>query len=432
SISRYAFYTATDLNGVTIPDSVTSISDHAFYECINLRSVTLPKGIESIEDHLFYNCRKLSEIVIPDGVGVIKEYAFSKCESLTSAMIPNSVTKIGDHAFYECKNLKNTVIPNGVVTIDEYAFCGCLSLTSAEISDSVAEIGAFSFSFNPNLKGVKLSKGLKCISYGAFHRCTGLEGIEIPESVDTIDYVAFSGCTGLSSVKLPASVKTIGFGAFVECENLTDVYYNGSKKQWDAVSIDDYNPSLLSAKIHFDGAVKVNPEFICQKGTNAVKLSWDEVEGAEMYGIAGFVDGKWKLLDKTTDTSYIINNLKAGQNYKVAVVAMFGGEWCMDLSKAQTVTPKQEATALYPKVYVQVKDGKIGIKWDKVTGAEKYGIGVYQNNKWKVVKQLDGSITRWTSPQVRSGKYKMVVLAKVNGQWVTADVFKKSVYVTVN
>ena len=90
-----------------------------------------------------------------------------------------------------------------------------------------------------------------------------------------------------------------------------------------------------------------------------------------------------------------------------------------------------DTTNLYPKVQTQVKDHKIGFKWTKVPGAEKYGIGVYQANKWVVKKQLDGSITTWTSPQVANGTYRLVVLAKVNGKWINTDVFKKSFYVTV-
>ena len=90
-----------------------------------------------------------------------------------------------------------------------------------------------------------------------------------------------------------------------------------------------------------------------------------------------------------------------------------------------------DTSNLYPKVQTQVKDNKIGFKWTKVPGAEKYGIGVYQAKKWVVKKQLDGSVTTWTSPKVSNGTYRMVVLAKVNGKWVNADVFKKSFYVTV-
>ena len=110
---------------------------------------------------------------------------------------------------------------------------------------------------------------------------------------------------------------------------------------------------------------------------------------------------------------------------------MIDDKWIMDMSNAVTVTAKAEGAALYPQVQTAVKDKKIGFKWSAVAGAEKYGIAVYQANKWKVVKQLDGSITSWTSPQVASGKYRLVVLAKVDGQWVSADAFKKSFYVTV-
>ena len=87
--------------------------------------------------------------------------------------------------------------------------------------------------------------------------------------------------------------------------------------------------------------------------------------------------------------------------------------------------------SLYPVVQTQVNNHKIGFKWNAVQGAEKYGIGVYQANKWVVKKQVDASVHTWTSPQVTSGTYRLVVLAKVNGQWVNTDVFKKSFYVTV-
>lgn len=110
---------------------------------------------------------------------------------------------------------------------------------------------------------------------------------------------------------------------------------------------------------------------------------------------------------------------------------MFDGKWNMDFSGEITVTPKEPTASLYPEVETQVKDSKIGFRWTKVRGAEKYGIGVYQAKKWKVVKQFDTNVSTWTSPQVSNGTYRLVVLAKVNGKWVNADVFKRSFYVTV-
>ena len=104
----------------------------------------------------------------------------------------------------------------------------------------------------------------------------------------------------------------------------------------------------------------------------------------------------------------------------------------MAVPQEKTNVDPGNTSDLYPVVKTQVKDHKIGFKWNKIPGAEKYGIGVYQAKKWVVKKQLDGSVTTWTSPQVSNGTYRLVVLAKVNGKWVNADVFKRSFYVTVN
>ena len=108
------------------------------------------------------------------------------------------------------------------------------------------------------------------------------------------------------------------------------------------------------------------------------------------------------------------------------------GKWETDFSNEITVTPKTAEEKQYPAVLKSVKDNKIGLKWNKVQGAEKYGIAVYQANQWKVVKQVNGSVTTWTSPKVNSGDYRMVVLAKVNGQWVNADMGNHAFYVWVD
>ena len=168
-----------------------------------------------------------------------------------------------------------------------------------------------------------------------------------------------------------------------------------------------------------------------EKGNSSVKLTWTAVRTAEKYGIFEFEDDYWNRIAQTTDTSYVLNGLASGSEYKIAVVTYSGGKWNTDFSNAITVTPNVETVSRYPVVQTQVKDSKIGFKWTKVPGAEKYGIGIYQANKWKVIKQLDGSVSTWTSPQVRNGTYRLVVLAKVDGQWVNADVFKKAFYVTV-
>jgi hypothetical protein len=88
----------------------------------------------------------------------------------------------------------------------------------------------------------------------AFLRCNQLTSIIIPDGVTTIGQSAFSGCS-LASVTIPNSVKSISYGAFFVCP-LIDVYYSGTKTEWNAISIDtsdDANKYLLMATIHYNG-----------------------------------------------------------------------------------------------------------------------------------------------------------------------------------
>ena len=172
------------------------------------------------------------------------------------------------------------------------------------------------------------------------------------------------------------------------------------------------------------------PAISYEKCDGAVKLSWTEVEGVDEYGVAGYTGGKWKLLDHGKGTSYVLKNLKAGTSYKVAVVAKAGGQWIKDFSNAVTVTP--EIVSYYPKFRTQVINGKIGYKWEAVPGAEKYAIALYQANKWQIVKQLDSSVYTYTSPKISGGYYSTVVVAKINGKWVTAQAPAHAVTVSVN
>ncbi|MBO4865403.1 MAG: carbohydrate-binding domain-containing protein [Ruminococcus sp.] len=73
------------------------------------------------------------------------------------------------------------------------------------------------------------------------------------------------------------------------------------------------------------------------------RLTWDAVDGAEKYGVAVYLAGKWKVVDQNiTTTTFTSPKLAAGQTYKMVVCAKINGSW--DISKinsrAFTVTVK--------------------------------------------------------------------------------------------
>ena len=178
------------------------------------------------------------------------------------------------------------------------------------------------------------------------------------------------------------------------------------------------------------------PKVSYLKGDNAVKLTWTAMEGAERYGIAGLIDGNWKLLNRTKDTSFIIDNLNPGEQYKVAVVAMFDGEYIMDFSNAIVVTPKLAQEVVYPKITdieYNVQYHQFKLNWSAVPGAQNYGVAVYLAGKWKIQTQtIPATTTSFTSPKLKAGQtYKMIVCAKVNGKWDLSALNSRAFEVTV-
>ena len=92
---------------------------------------------------------------------------------------------------------------------------------------------------------------VEAIGVDAFAGCTSITGVILPDGMTHIELMAFSGCTGLAEITITASLTNIGLKAFYECESLTDVYYSGTKEQWQTINIDPQgNETLLSATIH--------------------------------------------------------------------------------------------------------------------------------------------------------------------------------------
>ena len=212
TIGSCAFANFSSLRYIAISDNLTSIGDYAFENCTSLPSVTIPNNVTSIHQYVFCGCTSLSSVSIPNRVTSIGSSAFRGCTSLTSITIPDNVTSIGDYAFQHCTRLSSITIPNNVTSIDQYVFCGCTSLYSVSIPNIVTSIGS-----------------------SAFQDCTSLTSITIPNNVTSIGESAFRYCTRLPSITIPNRVRSIGDWAFAYCSRLRDLYFEGSKEQWNSV-----------------------------------------------------------------------------------------------------------------------------------------------------------------------------------------------------
>lgn len=133
TLLEQAFQGCTNIESVTLPDSITSIGYNTFTSCKNLAYITIPDSVTYIGSYAFAGCESLESITLPDNLGTIEYYAFADCISLTEINIPEGVTYIGWSSFENCSSLKKIVIPDSVTCIDEGIFAGCGSLEHISI-----------------------------------------------------------------------------------------------------------------------------------------------------------------------------------------------------------------------------------------------------------------------------------------------------------
>lgn len=97
--------------------------------------------------------------------------------------------------------------------------------------------------------------------------------------VTSIDSSAFAG-EAIETITIPTTIEEIGRKAFNGCTSLTDVYYEGTKEQWEVLcdSIGTGNTALLDANIHFAKATYYTVTFVDHDGS---VLGTDEVVSGE-------------------------------------------------------------------------------------------------------------------------------------------------------
>lgn len=75
-----------------------------------------------LPESAFFYATQLTSIKLPDTVTEIGAYAFGYCSSLASYTFPESVTKVGDCVFESCSSLESVTFPAGITSIGAYIF----------------------------------------------------------------------------------------------------------------------------------------------------------------------------------------------------------------------------------------------------------------------------------------------------------------------
>lgn len=287
-IEKNAFENETQIEKITIANTVLDIGESAFYGCSNLKEIILPNNLKTIENRLFSGCSLLNTINLPSALTSIGEFSFYNCAQLVDLSLPNTIISIGRSAFSYCSNLEKIEFPIILETIDNFSFYNCSKLENIIIPRNVTSVGNYAFGQCVNLKDVSLFCSEETtIGENAFKGCVNIqschtESIEnwlkikfvansnpcqisknlyikgnplteviVPTGVITINDYAFYGCESVATITIPNSVTRIGQLAFADCSSLTEINFDGDcdSNYWGG----DYKNSFKNSGFGGDG-----------------------------------------------------------------------------------------------------------------------------------------------------------------------------------
>ena len=320
---------------------------------------------------------RVKNVEISSGVTTLGAYALSACDSMVSVSLPETLLAVGESCFFSSTALHNISIPNSVRSIGDCAFSGCNGLTR-----------------------VTLGSSLKGIGGQAFKECSSLSSIVIPEGVTAIEYSTFEDCSNLMEITIPRTVTSIGRWAFDGCYGLSKVTFTGTRAQWNAIDVKEYNDPLLSANITFAGSGPAAPTVT---GGNDAQgrptLKWNAVTGAAKYEVyrARSRSGEYIKYSTVTGTSYTnISYIENGNTYYYKVRALDANGTAGAWSSIVSVTYKQTLPA--PTVTGgNDAQGRPTLKWNAVTGAAKYEVYRARSRSGEYIKYSTVTGTSYTN-----------------------------------
>lgn len=401
-IGNNSFKGLNKITSVTLPDNTTTIGDYAFADCSSLTSIVVPQGVDYIDLYAFRNCTSLKSVTLPDSLVLIRTGTFDGCDSLTDIYYGgtdkqwNSFSKCtipdGCTVHYEGNEKSYTVTwknhDGTILETDEnipyhttptydgeiptkaadeqytYIFSGW----SPEVTAITGDV-EYTAVFKTDLKKCgesvywTLEDGKLTISgngemydysdRGSTHDMAPwydlrlqVRSVEICDGITKIGKFAFYKCNFLNSAEISADVTKIGVGAFNRCSQFTDIWFDGTKSQWDDVN-KDHSDIPSSAVIHYgiQGTYTISiPEY--EHGT----ITADKKTAAE---------GETVTLTITPETGYQVLRIYVNNTYKV-VKSNGDGTYYFTMP-AEDVTVTADFVVKNLSIRTSVKHGTVAI-----------------------------------------------------------------------
>ena len=249
SIGKEAFSYCRSLGDVSLPDRLTEMGKGAF-ACCSITFVEIPSGLQEVPDSAFCACKTLSKITFTDSLQSIGQLAFASTaiESLTFCR-DNFV--INDRAFEQCDNLKSVIFDAKDICIYDKAFFGCNALNNVTFNYPIT-ISDLSFYSCRSLKEIVIPED--SIVMGRAFVSSGLQKVTLPSSYDQVEEGTFEGCYDLTELVLGTDLVMLNEYAFCNCGFETvDFLRDGVCISSEALCMDSLKTVYLPKVVKIDG-----------------------------------------------------------------------------------------------------------------------------------------------------------------------------------
>lgn len=208
-------FAGTKITSLTINTNIQSLSHDQTNgagfcaRCSNLETVTIPNSVLSLGNYCFDNCIKLTTINKPTSLTTIGVRCF--CNTKITSFDLNGVITIGNSAFENSIISGILRIPNTVTSLGTSVFKSCSKITNAIIECNITAIPDATFNGASNLETVVLPNSVVTLSANSFHNCQKLREINI-NNVTTLGYMCFYRNTALNNNNLNLTDNIISLG----------------------------------------------------------------------------------------------------------------------------------------------------------------------------------------------------------------------------
>lgn len=218
-----------------------------------------------------FNGTGITSAILPETVGDIDKFAFANCANLVCITLPKKMSDIYKAAFLNCANLRSIVYNGEIydwnkITIDAdndaltFATLYCLPEgVDVETNANGKSCTVKNIHFDAedhadiNIPAVIDTYTVVAITRNPrTNNYTRLTGLWLPDGVKSIEGYTFSECNLMKTVRLPKALKTVGDSAFRNCTALTDIYYQGSEDEWNAIQFGSKWNDGVTATIHYN------------------------------------------------------------------------------------------------------------------------------------------------------------------------------------